>query len=218
MDIAVCDDSMEALNDVRNVLIETNRVNLIECFNDIDRFMRDVEDGSRYDIVMMDIDWKEKKNGIDYAAWLYDKAPDTRLIFFTGYSQEYIEDVFMQRTNIEGYLKKPVKKDRVIKIIDKIENSKRNMNLQKLVIKQRGQIQTVAYKSIIYIEGSNHLVKNSADKNQKKKIRSSEHGWGMKILDDIAQQYNGRLEYGFKDGIYSTMVSLVYTNNQEEDI
>ena len=30
MDIAVCDDSMEALNDVRNVLIETNRVNLIE--------------------------------------------------------------------------------------------------------------------------------------------------------------------------------------------
>ena len=29
MDIAVCDDSMEALNDVRNVLIETNRVNLI---------------------------------------------------------------------------------------------------------------------------------------------------------------------------------------------
>lgn len=218
MDIAVCDDSMEALNDVRNVLIETNRVNLIECFNDIDRFMRDVEDGSRYDIVMMDIDWKEKKNGIDYAAWLYDKAPDTRLIFFTGYSQEYIEDVFMQRTNIEGYLKKPVKKDRVIKIIDKIENSKINMNLQKLVIKQRGQIQTVAYESIIYIEGSNHLVKNSADKNQKKKIRSSEHGWGMKILEDIAQQYNGRLEYGFKDGIYSTMVSLVYTNNQEESI
>jgi len=47
----------------------------------------------------------------------------------------------------------------------KIENSKRNMNLQKLVIKQRGQIQTVAYESIIYIEGSNHLVKNSADKN-----------------------------------------------------
>ena len=100
----------------------------------------------------------------------------------------------------------------------KIENSKRNMNLQKLVIKQRGQIQTVAYESIIYIEGSNHLVKNSADKNQKKKIRSSEHGWGMKILEDIAQQYNGRLEYGFKDGIYSTMVSLVYTNNQEESI
>lgn len=164
MDIAVCDDSMEALNDVRNVLIETNRVNLIECFNDIDRFMRDVEDGSRYDIVMMDIDWKEKKNGIDYAAWLYDKAPDTRLIFFTGYSQEYIEDVFMQRTNIEGYLKKPVKKDRVIKIIDKIENSKINMNLQKLVIKQRGQIQTVAYESIIYIEGSNHNVYIYTDK------------------------------------------------------
>ena len=41
----------------------------------------------------------------------------------------------------------------------KIENSKRNMNLQKLVIKQRGQIQAVAYESIIYIEGSNHLVK-----------------------------------------------------------
>lgn len=92
------------------------------------------------------------------------------------------------------------------------------MNLQKLVIKQRGQIQAVAYESIIYIEGSNHLVKNSADKNQKKKIRSSEHGWVMKILDDIAQQYNGRLEYGFKDGIYSTMVSLVYTNDQEEGI
>ena len=85
MDIAVCDDSMEALNDVRNVLIETNRVNLIECFNDIDRFMRDVE------------------------------------------------DVFMQRTNIEGYLKKPVKKNRVIKIIDKIENSKRNMNFNNAI-------------------------------------------------------------------------------------
>lgn len=90
MDIAVCDDSMEALNDVRNVLIETNRVNLIECFNDIDRFMRDVEDGSRYDIVMMDIDWKEKKNGIDYAAWLYDKAPGyTAYIFYRIFAGVY---------------------------------------------------------------------------------------------------------------------------------
>ena len=49
-------------------------------------------------------------------------------------------------------------------IIDKIENSKINMNLQKLVIKQRGQIQTVAYESIIYIEGSNHNVYIYTDK------------------------------------------------------
>lgn len=38
------------------------------------------------------------------------------------------------------------------------------MNLQKLVIKQRGQIQTVAYESIIYIEGSNHNVYIYTDK------------------------------------------------------
>lgn len=174
MDIAVCDDSMEALNDVRNVLIETNRVNLIECFNDIDRFMRDVE------------------------------------------------DVFMQRTNIEGYLKKPVKKNRVIKIIDKIENSKRNMNFNNAInacleIEDKSK-RFISVKCDYSGDYMNVLVKNSADKNQKKKIRSSEHGWGMKILDDIAQQYNGRLEYGFKDGIYSTMVSLVYTNDQEEGI
>ena len=31
----------------------------------------------------------------------------------------------------------------------------------------------------------------------------------MKILEDIAQQYNGRLEYGFKDG-YTVLWFLLY--------
>ena len=128
----------------------------------------------------------------------------------------------MQRTKIEGYLKKTVKTDRVIKIIDKIENSKRNMNFNNAInacleIEDKSK-RFISVKCDYSGDYMNVLVKNSADKNQKKKIRSSEHGWGMKILDDIAQQYNGRLEYGFKDGIYSTMVSLVYTNDQEEGI
>lgn len=99
MRIAVCDDEENALRQVRNVINKLSVVDEAEYYSDMDVFMERINTGIYYDIVMMDIDWNSGRTGIDYASHLYRLAPETKLIFFTGYSQRYIEAVFMKRTN-----------------------------------------------------------------------------------------------------------------------
>lgn len=96
MRIAVCDDEENALRQVRSVINKLSVVDEAEYYSDMDAFMERINTGIYYDIVMMDIDWNSGRTGIDYASQLYRLAPETKLIFFTGYSQRYIEAVFIE--------------------------------------------------------------------------------------------------------------------------
>lgn len=158
MDIAVCDDDRVFLDEMKQVLSDCRNIGFIECFSDIELFRKSVMDGIKYDAVLMDIDWKEAKNGIDYGEWLYSKSPRTSLIFVTGYSEQYIEAVFMQNTKIAGYLKKPVNKNNLQRLLERITDDKKKISDETMVVKQRGKVISLLYKDICCIESTGHNV------------------------------------------------------------
>lgn len=62
----------------------------------------------------------------------------------------------------------------------------------------------------------NVVVKNSADDN-KRKVRSKGHGYGLKILDDIAGKYKGKFRYEYKKGEFKASISVLMTVNAGDD-
>ena len=158
MRIAVCDDEENALRQVRSVINKLSVVDEAEYYSDMDAFMERINTGIYYDIVMMDIDWNSRRTGIDCASQLYRLAPETKLIFFTGYSQRYIEAVFMKRTNIEGYLAKPVKQQALERLILKAVSDVRTSGEASMTVKQKGGTVTLPLAHIRYIESRGHNV------------------------------------------------------------
>lgn len=161
MRIALCDDNkshLEAFKEQLTGLIESGRLespDLLKCFADAGNLIKCVEEGSRFDIVFMDIDLDKEKNGIDYAEYLYKISPKTCIVFVTGYQGEYVEAVFMKRTNICGYLEKPVNQNSLIAIIDKITD---DVNKRSIVVRQRGGVISIRHDDIYYLESVGHNV------------------------------------------------------------
>lgn len=50
-------------------------------------------------------------------------------------------------------------------------------------------------------------VENSCARPAKRPVRKG-HGYGLKILEDIARQYDGQFDYGWQDGTYSARIML----------
>lgn len=157
--VAVCDDEKYALEALADELKKIGDVEDIRCFENADEFMESLNEGEGYDIALMDIDWKGSVNGIDYAAKMYNKSPQTKIIFVTGYSEQYIESVFMKKINIEGYLSKPVTADKIQKILQKIKSRRMQEEENKLIVKQRKDLISVKYSCIMYIESVLHHIR-----------------------------------------------------------
>jgi len=156
--IAICDDERFALNAITEELHKVKSAGKIECFDDAGSLMERLG-RNKFDIVLMDIDFKSAVNGIDYAEKLYVSSPKTKIIFVTGYSEQYIESVFMKKTNIEGYLSKPVTAEKIEKLFKKIEDRKIDEENRKLVIRQRKNMISISYHKIKYIESISHHVR-----------------------------------------------------------
>ncbi|MGN0318585.1 MAG: LytR/AlgR family response regulator transcription factor [Lachnospira sp.] len=158
MDIAICDDDVQQLEEIRQLLMKCHNIGFIETFSNIESFMKSITDGVNYDMVFMDIVWRKSKNGIDYANWLYRISPRTKIVFVTGYSQQYIEAVFMKDTNITGYLEKPVKLESLKCILEKGNRDISNYKTEAIAIKQKGKLISLPYKEICYLESIKHNV------------------------------------------------------------
>lgn len=157
--VAVCDDEKYALEAIAGELGKIGDVENTRCFDNAAEFMESLDSGEKYDVALMDIDWKDSVNGIDYAAKMYRKSPHTKIIFVTGYSEQYIESVFMKKTNIEGYLSKPVTADKIKTILKKIESKRMQEEEKRLILKQRKDLISVKYSCIMYIESVLHHVR-----------------------------------------------------------
>ena len=76
----------------------------------------------RADLALLDIDMPGM-NGMELAARIKQKYPETSILFLTGYSQ-YALDAF--RLHVNGYLLKPVDPDRLAAEVDYVFSGKRD--------------------------------------------------------------------------------------------
>lgn len=105
---------------------------------------------ARPEIVLMDIDLNNEKNGIDMAEALYSISRSTQIIYVTSYTDRFIQDVFLGQANVCGFLNKPIQPDYLRKMIDKAE--KRTAENRTVTLSSKKGIFTLSETDIMYIE------------------------------------------------------------------
>jgi len=167
MKIAICDDTPQDLENLKNALVEYFKEKeipfSIEGFNDcrvlLNRFK--VVETNEYDIFILDV--MMQKNGVDVAKEIR-KYNDSSTIIFETSSEEFAIDAF--KVQAFDYILKPINKDKIKECFDKLlDLKKESLKKHVFTIKSMDHAQeTVDIKNIIYIESSDrrmiiHLMK-----------------------------------------------------------
>lgn len=121
MNIAVCDPLQESLKNVKALLERIPYAEKIELYSNIEFFFEDIREGKFYDAVLMELDWKNERNGIDLAQEIHQYNSCIRIIFMTCHAADYVENAVLETSNMSGFLLKPIKLQLLTKILEKIQ-------------------------------------------------------------------------------------------------
>lgn len=157
MIIAVCDDQPETLEELKGMLEQFPFVKKVHLYSDLEIFLSALVEEMYYDAVLMDIDWKSDRTGIDLSEEVQKQSPSTKIIYMTAYTMEYVEDIFLKASNLSGFLVKPVKLEQLEKNLLKIQKQKKDLD-GKLLIRSKGNTILVPFQDIIYMENQLHKV------------------------------------------------------------
>ena len=114
--------------------------------------------GYRFQIVFLDIDLEEERDGIDYAEEMFRIDPSMKVIYVTGYNDRYSQLIFLKKSNLAGYLTKPVSQELLVKYLQKTEEDIKREEDEKLVICSGRKIINILYSEIYFIESQGHKV------------------------------------------------------------
>ena len=108
---AICvDDERLLAEDVADMCEALPEIDEVKCFVRANEALAYLEE-AKVDLALLDIDMPGM-NGIELAARIKERTPETAVIFLTGYP-EYAVDAFTVRAS--GYLMKPVTKEALAK-------------------------------------------------------------------------------------------------------
>ena len=155
MRAAICDDQPEALEELKKLLLQIPAVKKVYAYSYIGAFWAALESGEYYDVVFMDIDWNQEQTGIDFAERLAELCPYTRLIYVTAHTMDYVEDIFLRHSNLGGFLQKPVKREVLLRSLEKLR-AEQSADSGKLLIYCQGSHIAIPFRDIRYLESRLH--------------------------------------------------------------
>lgn len=157
MRIAVCDDEPLVLDYIKQLAKQIPEVESCDVFSDTEIFLEHVGNRHSYEMVIMDIEWNGKEEGIQTAERLGRLDPDARVIYMTGYTRQYVQQIFLHPANLSGFLMKPVNeellKQNVYKVMEERETARKG-----LLVKSKSTMLTIRFDSILYLESAGHVV------------------------------------------------------------
>lgn len=157
MKIAVCDDEELFIESIQGLLAEIAEIEEAHFYTNIDTLIEDLKNGRAYDVILMDIEWKgDTENGIQYAAGINAQYPEIQIIFMTFYNDRFSQQIFWEHMNLCGYLVKPVEKNNLEILIKKAQNKIQYRTKQALTVSYRGELETIPYRDILYVESRGH--------------------------------------------------------------
>lgn len=158
MKIAVCDDNVLFLEEIKGQLSLFPEVEELTLYSELEAFVRSLDSGMHYDAVFLDIDWHQEQKGLNTAEYLYQKSPATRIIYITGYNDRFSQDIFLHNSNLSGYLTKPVDPARMKANLEKVARSLAETASQPLTLRSKGTYISVSPDEIYYIESKGHNI------------------------------------------------------------
>ncbi len=152
MYIAICDDSRDDAIYLSTFLNEHN-LDIFSSSNELLEYMG--KTGESYDLYLLDIYMGENAEGINLAKKLRKKDADAVICFVSSSNEFYREAYDLQDVN---YLLKPVTKDTIKTLIERIERRQTKNRQQSFHYKWNGQIEAIPYGKITYINSNNHIL------------------------------------------------------------
>lgn len=157
MHIAVCDDEKNCLDSMKRLLAEYPGVSRTEYYQDLSQLSEALENGTTYDLVLMDIEWEgNEQDGIAYAAQYNIHSPQTQFIFVTAYNDKFSQKIFWEKVNLCGFLVKPVQKENLEKLLDKVRE--KIFSSEALILQHGGITEKIPSSQIRYLESNAHQV------------------------------------------------------------
>lgn len=159
MNIFICDDEIEVLNFISNILKNnlSSECN-IYAYSDYKKLVNDLHN-KKIDILIMDIVLDDDL-GVNIVKDNARYLKDTQVIYITGYD-DYIEDCF--ETNLIYILRKPINSKRLLQAVNKACNNLRDVN-KSIIVKIGKDNKKINIKDINYIESEGRLIKFNLDR------------------------------------------------------
>lgn len=163
MKVVICDDEKGAIEYLEGLLQEQTDIEIIGTFTEQEEFFRILDSGKIPDVVFMDIDWKDELNGIQLSGILFEKYSHIQIIYVTGYNDRFSQQIFLEESNLCGYLVKPVQKGLLNKMLKRVREQRMTIG-GKILINQRGVVRTLPYNKIFYLESRGHRIMMHVEK------------------------------------------------------
>ena len=155
MNIAICDDNKYFIEEFKSILKKDKRISTIYEYNKSNELLDSVKNNEFIiDAVFMDIELGGSENGIEVGSELYKLNPNIPIIYITGYHDRFDQEMFLNESNLVGYMTKPVNENILDKYIEKISKNINMRNILKFSI--RGKEHMILMSDITYLESSNH--------------------------------------------------------------
>jgi DNA-binding LytR/AlgR family response regulator len=159
MEIAVCDDDELFLRGMEEQLKTLAIVRNVYLFSRLDTFLFSIDEGKRYDAVLMDIVWDTTGEGLNAATELYRLCPDMKIIYVTGYVEQFSQHIFLCQANLSGYLIKPVDPKLLEANLQKVAAALPFHDHPALVLRKGRNSLAIQLRKITFIESSVHHLK-----------------------------------------------------------
>ncbi|MBR3766740.1 MAG: response regulator transcription factor [Clostridia bacterium] len=162
MKICICDDDSFFIREIRNRLslfqTETEGFDIYD-FSCTEELLEHYKNGDTFDIVFIDIEMKGI-NGIEAAGKIRETAPETIIIFVSGYS-DYIFEAF--RIESLYFLVKPVKDNEFSEVFTRAMKKYTSLNAS-IILKWESTRNKITIDKISYVEGyRRHLTVHTAN-------------------------------------------------------
>ncbi len=189
MQIAICEDESSMLSELNNLIMGENRS--IDTYTDSVDLLKQYEKGKRYDVVFTDIVMNDM-DGMTLCEKLRDYDKKVFLIVITNYI-EYAPKGY--ENGVFRYLLKPVTKDDIEQVMDKISESAQK-GKKRVIETFQGQ-KVIAGEDILYVEVSGRYLDIYCENDKftlMKSLKDFEEEWNDGRFYKIHRNYLVNLE------------------------
>ena len=150
MNIAVYDDNKSACEEVKKIITGSFDFSIICCYKERDLLSVIENPNYELNLLIIDIELENGKNGIKVASMIKNKLPNLPVIFLTAYGDIYHEKIFF---NFQPYglVTKPIQKNILLYLIKKLHNEL-NKNQSTIKFISNYQEYTIPVNQINYIQ------------------------------------------------------------------
>lgn len=159
LQIAVCDDDLQVAKEISDMSAALPYCGKCWIFSESEELLTEVNTGGEvFDAVLLDIEWDGMERGIETAKKLLQISPRTGIIYVTGYTQKYVQEVFLSGANLKGFLTKPVDPVILDRNLRQIYEGKKKVINKFFTFTENRTKQVVYFDEIYYLESRGHRI------------------------------------------------------------